>query len=173
MKELILDQGKCFARVEILEGILVYGLEKGLQFWLSILTLERNILKPWVFPRMWNVLLRQVLPFWKKRDLLIMGKRVPALGAEQWVQWLYGCMNSEISLHAQWNADTGKRNGCFHPLRYDLCSVRRHCSGSYSDLCFHKAKSPRREPNTTQIALWEWCPAAQLLVHGRGRTAVV
>lgn len=32
MKELILVQGERFIRVEILEGILVYGLEKGLQF---------------------------------------------------------------------------------------------------------------------------------------------
>lgn len=32
MKELILVEGKRFARVEILEGILIYGLEKGLQF---------------------------------------------------------------------------------------------------------------------------------------------
>lgn len=32
MKELILIQGKCFSKVEILEGILFYGLEKRLQF---------------------------------------------------------------------------------------------------------------------------------------------
>lgn len=99
MKELILVEGKRFARVEILEGILIYGLEKGLQFWLSILTLERKILKPWVFPRLWNVLLQQVLPYWKKKDLLMTGKRVPALGAKQWMQWLHGCRNTEISFH--------------------------------------------------------------------------
>lgn len=40
MKELILFPGKRFSKVEILEGILFYGLEKGLQLCLSILTLE-------------------------------------------------------------------------------------------------------------------------------------